>query len=150
MKSILLFALLGIAGQSAFAQAGSLTVLNSTSCTVYYVITGSPMGTCTPGPMSTVITLAAGQSTTYSNSTAVPGFPPSPSFYLSAARAQSQPASCTTPPIITVQVGEACTGLPAARAYPTYTSSCVLCNSGVHVEWTSAPAPGGAATLKFF
>src|ERR1700748_3000588 len=99
MKRLLLIALLGILGYTTFAQAGSLTVTNSSSCTVYYVIRGDKVGTCGFNVTSSMITLPPGGSIVYPNSAAIPGFPPAPILWITVANIYPRPPNCGAPDI---------------------------------------------------
>jgi hypothetical protein len=147
MKRILLLALLGFLNYGAFAQAGSLTVENTTSCTVYYVIRGDRPGTCGATVMSSFIALAPGASINYASSAAVPGFPSSPTLFLSRADLYPRPVSCRAPD--THAVGEPCSGWGPMASYPVYSNTCALCLPVINVQWLPAPGPGGPAVLKF-
>ncbi len=148
MKRTLLMALLSILSYGAFAQAGSLTVVNSSNCTVYYIIRGDKMGTCGRAVVSSFITLPPGATVVYPNSAAIPGFPASPLLWITLAEIYQRPLGCGTSP--SSAIGEPCTGLPLLIHYPVFSASCSICNPNETAQWTPALGAGGPATLKFF
>lgn len=148
MKRILFIALLSFLAYGASAQAGSLTVVNSSNCTVYYIIRGDKPGTCNTSVTSSFITLAPGATINYPNSTTIPGFPTTTILWITMANIYPRPLSCGAPDIFSV--GEPCTGFPLTISYPVYKPTCILCNPSENATWVPASSPGGLATLKFY
>lgn len=75
MKRILFLALFSVLfAVAANAQSNSLTVINNTSCTIYYRVFGEAAGgTCTPTHQSGILSIAAGGITTFADPSTVTG-----------------------------------------------------------------------------
>ena len=151
MKRILLFGLFGFFAQSAFSQASILNIQNVTNCTVYFkIVGGSGGGGCISGIQSSLITLAPGGTLTYTaGTTNPPGFPPTTATPYNAAIVFSQPTSCTTPPAISTNLGEPCTGRAPTAHIDNFTGTCSMCSPNINIAWTATTTQGGTANLRF-
>jgi len=142
MKRLLTTVALCLIAASAFAQAKSLRVINTTGCTVYYRVlannTACPLGTFG----TTIIAFPPGD-VTYPSSSAL-GLPPE--LILNAAYAYPNPGCLSA----VYQVGDPCTGLPLGPLgmYSAF-SGCNVCRQH-YIEWIPAAAPGGQARLLFY
>lgn len=71
-KSLIIATLVCLLSVAAHAQYNTISINNSTPCTVYIVLHGTTTATCTGDYRSTVLAIGPGI-TTFSNPTSVPG-----------------------------------------------------------------------------
>ncbi len=151
MKHLLFILLLGLIGYNTTAQpAGSLQIVNNTSCTVFYRIFGGPPAACNGtggGPVvSTLIAALPFANFVYPNAASIPGFPGGGGNFIFGAWPHFGTNMCSTN---FRRLGQPCSGLTLTNPpYPLYTSSCLVCNPAVTPVWTPTGF-GGMAVLTF-
>lgn len=159
MKKLILLAVLCAVHCAAYAQAGSLSVTNTTTCDVFMEVFGDVNTGCGTSYVSSFITIPALTTTaiTYSDPTAVPGgmncgtcTPTSlgSTDYITMVRVQKGVPGCGTPNY--KDLGEPCVPLPTTWTYMvTDASTCNACGI-TNVTYTPAATPGGAASIAFY
>lgn len=155
MKRFLFLTVLGaLLVTAAQAQSGSLTVVNNSSCTVYYSIFGDVAGGCGAHQyQSRVIAIAAGGIHNYPDPSTVPGgvncvgggcTPPtlgSSDGFVGAELYHNGPGCGAAPTGI---VGELCSGWPGAHSgYHVENAACVISCMHINAMWVTG------ATLTF-
>lgn len=152
MKKII--TIIGIAllalNMRAQAQATGVTVVNNTSCEVFYQIFGDVAPGCGSGLISSFISLPAGGIVTYPNVSAIPGFPPVVCAQVTGAQVYTSTPACAVFPTL-YQIGEVCTGFGFLASYLIYTNpGCTICRtSNIIASWAPPVFPSTLATLTF-
>ncbi len=148
MKRLITIIALCVASYGTNAQALSLQVNNNTGCDVFYTINGAALG-CSVTTSSSLISLIAGGSASYSSSTSIPGFPATP-MPLLAGKVFTSSSSCAVFPTSQI-VGQPCTGYAVTVSYFIYTNpACVLCQTApITATWIPPVPPSTTATLDF-
>lgn len=135
---------------SVFSQAASsLSVVNQTNCTQYFMVIGSDACGCTPTLVSTVIAIPPAGTINYPNSTTIPGFPADIRFIL-GARILNGPTACN--PLWSI-VGSTLCGASAGYTFMALlqnpaTGQCQNCATS-RAAWYPAATCAGNAQLEF-
>lgn len=158
MKRIyLLLVMLLASATSLFAQAPSaygVRVVNQTNCPVYFSIIGDEICKCGRNYQTGVISLAAGGTVTYNNTTFLPPgggstYPPTVPKGISGAIIYNGPATC--PGLLSSVVGQPTPNcaFPLNYAYLAIAAQCQRC-ADVRVRWVPANNCQELAQLIFY
>lgn len=135
MNKMLLFLALLFCGVNCYAQ-NTIQVINSTSCTVTYIIYADIPGNCIGQYSSILYTIPPSSSTTWSTtSISWTGASAPPNANWTLAAAYEQYGTCTSND---TKVGQPCSGFPTSG---NYTPTCSNCTSIVNVTWVGVSNP---------